>query len=865
MASSENLCNRTGQILLTSLNQVAVGSNGGGNSSTIYQNENNKDEVYFTNQIQSLNQLNNLISIVNNTSSSNTITPIITAVSSNPSNSNFITLSLNDLNQQNSKTKLTSENNIKPDITLNNQTSSPSIPFSSCLSISKNFSVTRTISTDKTSTKHVNLPESFKSTDFSSSSDFTGPENVMSTLINRNNRTLLVPGKPRGATYDGNLCMICNDRSSGFHYGVLACEGCKGFFKRVCKEKSSNGSGSLLEECLEGSSPDSAQSKRQCVFGGNCEINVRTRNRCQHCRIRKCLELGMSKDGIKLGRRSKKFKLNLPGTNILSDTTTAAKISTSQTNVKIPSTISKNSNDTLTNKIGDQYASENLKDKKVTTISSSAGNEVLNVNLTQKKQQQHIVAYLQDNNLILKTIDILPLQPVTSNNNQTNSNNNTISHESIASLENHTQINNSNPFQIAINVGNHLVLTESLQTTSFINSSSLNTVDLSSIVAVNNVNYQNSGQLQQQQEPVKLIQINPSGQQQHQATILPQLKIINQPIFDLNNQANPTLPSILPYLSTTPIKNSSTKTCNSQQYLIHLNETLMPSYCGNSIAANKIPTVNMFATMDKTQIKNISEAVWQAFNETRSTLSPVSTSLLNNKTDIQSQDFDVDLNSEHGNLVQTEQNFSPISSNSYLTNLLSKGLTSVLSETRFLENINALIENAVLFAKNVPYFMNIHETDRISLLKVSVFDIICVKHYRYFRTKKNTHLGNNNNINNNNINAASNNSSLATLAACALATWPVSENLTYDNKTTANLSEQFELDENDKLVIPQFNVWATRDWLSSKLPQLAVFFQILFDFYFYFSRMGLSENELAFFCSYLLFNAGLLIKLLNIT
>jgi hypothetical protein len=43
--------------------------------------------------------------------------------------------------------------------------------------------------------------------------------------------------KARGATYDGNLCMICSDRASGFHYGVLACEGCKGFFKRVCKEQ----------------------------------------------------------------------------------------------------------------------------------------------------------------------------------------------------------------------------------------------------------------------------------------------------------------------------------------------------------------------------------------------------------------------------------------------------------------------------------------------------------------------------------------------------------------------------------------------------------------------------------------------------
>ncbi len=39
-----------------------------------------------------------------------------------------------------------------------------------------------------------------------------------------------------------------------------------------------------------------------------------------------------------------------------------------------------------------------------------------------------------------------------------------------------------------------------------------------------------------------------------------------------------------------------------------------------------------------------------------------------------------------------------------------------------------LIEKSVLFAKNVPYFMNINETDRITLLKSCVFEIILVKH-----------------------------------------------------------------------------------------------------------------------------------------
>ncbi|KAJ8299213.1 hypothetical protein KUTeg_023273 [Tegillarca granosa] len=80
-------------------------------------------------------------------------------------------------------------------------------------------------------------------------------------------------------------CKVCGDRASGFHYGVTSCEGCKGFFRRSIQK----------------------QIEYRCLRDGKCMVIRLNRNRCQYCRFKKCLAVGMSRD-CKYGRVPKRSK-----------------------------------------------------------------------------------------------------------------------------------------------------------------------------------------------------------------------------------------------------------------------------------------------------------------------------------------------------------------------------------------------------------------------------------------------------------------------------------------------------------------------------------------------------------------------------
>ncbi|KAM7369471.1 hypothetical protein PAMP_013738 [Pampus punctatissimus] len=76
------------------------------------------------------------------------------------------------------------------------------------------------------------------------------------------------------------LCPVCGDKVSGYHYGLLTCESCKGFFKRTVQNNK----------------------KYICAENQECRIDKTQRKRCPFCRFQKCLHVGMRLEAVRADR-----------------------------------------------------------------------------------------------------------------------------------------------------------------------------------------------------------------------------------------------------------------------------------------------------------------------------------------------------------------------------------------------------------------------------------------------------------------------------------------------------------------------------------------------------------------------------------
>ena len=91
--------------------------------------------------------------------------------------------------------------------------------------------------------------------------------------------------------YISPLYLVKLEPASSFHLmQVITCEGCKGFFRRS----------------------QSSVTNYQCPRQKNCVVDRVNRNRCQFCRLQKCMALGMSRDG-------KSFNLSRSSPHMYSD------------------------------------------------------------------------------------------------------------------------------------------------------------------------------------------------------------------------------------------------------------------------------------------------------------------------------------------------------------------------------------------------------------------------------------------------------------------------------------------------------------------------------------------------------------------
>ncbi|GAB0201143.1 nuclear receptor subfamily 1 group I member 3 [Grus japonensis] len=109
----------------------------------------------------------------------------------------------------------------------------------------------------------------------------TSPAMSVSSPSDPESSPLMLPGPQVPREEDAEpgekkVCAVCGDHATGYHFHVMTCEGCKGFFRRSINKGV----------------------RFTCPFARSCPVTKAKRRQCQACRLQKCLDMGMRKDMI---------------------------------------------------------------------------------------------------------------------------------------------------------------------------------------------------------------------------------------------------------------------------------------------------------------------------------------------------------------------------------------------------------------------------------------------------------------------------------------------------------------------------------------------------------------------------------------
>ncbi|VDK71888.1 unnamed protein product [Litomosoides sigmodontis] len=117
---------------------------------------------------------------------------------------------------------------------------------------------------------------------------------------------------------EGELCAVCSDLATGYHYGVASCNGWLAFLYRFCSEFYLQD----FHDFFDAKQIDKTFFRRTivsehtfvCQYQGNCDVNKNIRCACRHCRFNKCVAVGMDAKAIQNDRDrigpTKKMKMS---------------------------------------------------------------------------------------------------------------------------------------------------------------------------------------------------------------------------------------------------------------------------------------------------------------------------------------------------------------------------------------------------------------------------------------------------------------------------------------------------------------------------------------------------------------------------